>query len=260
LRRLQSRDNPEFKRIARLASSARERRSQLRILLDGPHLIDAYLRVFGPQHVLIVVREDAPGRAEIDALCKRVGHDQALLMAERLFDALSPVDTPTGVMAVAPLPGARAVSPDGLTLLVDGIQDPGNLGSILRSAAAAGCSTALLSPACTDPWSPRCLRGGMGAQFLLAIHDRHPLLDAAQSFAGQVVAASAAGEASLYETALERRCAIVIGAEGRGISPELMACAGVRVRIPMGEGIESLNAAAAATLLCYEWARRHRPA
>ncbi|MCC7549288.1 MAG: RNA methyltransferase [Burkholderiales bacterium] len=259
MRRLQSRDNPQYRRIARVASSARERRNQGSILLDGPHLVDAYLSAFGTAGVTLIVREHAADDAETRALMARVDAEHSLTMTDRLFDALSPVDTPTGIMAVARRPDALpAIHPEGFTVLLDGIQDPGNLGAILRSAAAAGCREAYLTSACADPWSPRCLRGGMGAQFVLPIHTRQSLREVAQAFRGQVVAAAAAGESELFDVSLPAQCAFVIGAEGKGVSSELLACAGARVRIPMARGIESLNAASAATLLFYEWARRHR--
>lgn len=259
MKRLHSRDNPQYRRIAALASSARERRDQDRILLDGAHLIVAYLDAFGPQDLSLLVRDDALERPEIAALRARLGDGAILQLAQRLFDALSPVDSPVGVMAVAPLPEPAAGSHgEGFALLLDGIQDPGNLGAILRSAAAAGAGAVYLSVACADPWSPRCLRGGMGAQFLLALHERQSLPQVAQHFEGAVIAATIDGDRSLFELKLDGPCAFIVGAEGQGISPELLAHAGTRVRIPMIRGIESLNAAAAATLLFYEWMRCNR--
>jgi len=259
LRHLQSRDNPNFKRIARLASSARERRDAGLIVLDGAHLIDAYLAAFAPQGVQLLLREDAVEQHEVRSLRARIGDDDAVILADRLFDALSPVDTPTGIMALAPMP-TRPAGSDArrFTVLLDGIQDPGNLGSILRSAAAAGGGQVHLSAACADPWSPRCLRGGMGAQFRIALHDRQSLPEVARAHPGQVVAACPAGARCLFDAPLEEGCAIIIGAEGQGIASELLACATLQVRIPMLEGVESLNVASAATLLFYEWTRRHR--
>lgn len=261
LRHLQSRDNPRFKHIARLVSSARERRAAGLIVLDGIHLIEAYLAAFGPHGVQLLMRGDAAEQREVRCLRTRIGHDDVVTVADRLFDALSPVDTPTGIMALAPMPAPSAEIDKGrFAVLLDGIQDPGNLGAILRSAAAAGSGEVHLSPACADPWSPRCLRGGMGAQFRITIRDRQSLPEVARTHPGQVVAACATGETSLFDAPLEEGCAIVIGGEGRGISSELLACATLQVRIPMAEGVESLNAASAATLLFYEWTRRHRTA
>jgi TrmH family RNA methyltransferase len=259
LRRLESRDNPQFKQIARLATSARERRSTGRILLDGVHLIDAYLDALGGHDVSLILREDALGVPDAVRLLRRTGEEAGLILSERLFDALSPVDTPTGIMALAPLPDASSDRlHGGFCVLLDGVQDPGNLGAILRSAAAAGCSEAFLSPQCADPWSPRCLRGGMGAQFRIALHERQRLEHVAAAFPGRVIVAAASGETELFSLRLEECCAFVIGGEGQGVSPTLLAQAAATVRIPMAAGIESLNAAAAATLLFYEWTRQRR--
>ncbi len=259
MKRLQSRDNPQFKRIAALAASARERRDQRRILLDGAHLIRAYLGAFGARDLCLLLRDDSVDRPETLALRAQVDDAATLQLSDRLFDAISTVDAPSGVMATVPMPVPNAAQPGtrGFTVLLDGIQDPGNVGAILRSAAAAGCHEAYLSPACADPWSPRCLRGGMGAHFLLVVRDRQSLPHVAREFHGRVIAATAAGACDLFDESLSGAVAFVIGAEGQGISPELLACSHLRLRIPMVSGIESLNAAAAATLLFYEWMRQN---
>jgi hypothetical protein len=127
LKRLQSRDNPQFKRIAALSSSARDRREQGRILLDGHHLIHAYLANFGPRDVCLLLRDDCVDRPESLALRARVDEGATLQLADRLFDAISPVDAPSGVMATVPLPvlATPQLEHRGFTVLLDGIQDPG---------------------------------------------------------------------------------------------------------------------------------------
>lgn len=259
MRHIQSRDNPRFKQLARLAASARERSSQGRILLDGIHLIEAYIAAFGANGLSLLVREDASDHPEIIRVRTLVREEDSLLLPRQLFDGLSPVDSPVGIMALASMPSSSAApgAREGFSVLLDGVQDPGNLGAILRSAAAAGGSEAFLSPNCADPWSPRCLRGGMGAQFQLTLHQRQDLVPVAQSFSGCLIAAVASGDTELFALHPARRCAFIIGGEGQGASEALLACAALRVRIPMIAGIESLNVAAAATLLFYEWAREH---
>lgn len=141
-------------------------------------------------------------------------------------------------------------------MLLDGVQDPGNLGSILRSAAAAGGKEVWVSVGSADPWSPKCLRGGMGAQFRLVVHDRVDLLAQARQFKGKLVAADVNGEALLFGADLSGSLGFVIGAEGAGIRAPLLAMVSTRLRIPMAPGIESLNAGAAAAVLFYEWRRQ----
>src|SRR5690606_10623586 len=116
-------------------------------------------------------------------------------------------------------------------LLIEDIQDPGNLGSMLRSAAAAGVEAVYLSAGCADIWSPKTLRGGQGAQFTLPIAERADLVAVASSFAGRTLAA-ALGGASLYDCQLGGAVAFMIGNEGAGLSAELLAAASERVRIP----------------------------
>jgi RNA methyltransferase, TrmH family len=252
-----SRDNPDYRHLQRLARSGAARRSAGLILLDGTHLLQAYVDAFRSQPQLVVVRASCAGDADV---CRWTGGTQkSLVLADRLFDALSPVDTPTGLLAVVPVPRLARVSVNGFTVFADGVQDPGNLGAILRSAAAAGGKKAVLSPDCADPWSPKCLRGGMGAQFLLQVDDHQDLPAAIGQFTGAVLAADATAKLSLFEARFEQPTAFVVGSEGRGIRPDVLARCTERVRIPMARGVESLNVAAAAALLFYEWRRRQPP-
>lgn len=255
MKRVASRDNPQFQRLRLLARSGRERRERGEMLLDGAHLIEAYAAAYGSACMQIVLRAsgpDWPGAA-------RPGRSEPLVLADALFDEIAPVETPTGVLAIAPIPAPPPEpepAAESCSAFLDGIQDPGNLGAVLRSAAAAGVGESYISTRCADPWSPKCLRGGMGAQFRLRIHDRMDLRASAEAFPGRLVAADSRGERSLFDADLSGRLGFILGAEGLGISPALLAIASERVRIPMAEGIESLNVAAAATLLFYEWRRR----
>jgi RNA methyltransferase, TrmH family len=255
MKKISSRDNPDYRRLLSLARSGQARREAGRILLDGAHLIDAYVKAFGAASLSLVVRAS---NCESDQVTAWVDGGRAfLVLADGLFNEVSPVDTPTGILAVAPLPASRSVARQpSFTVFVDGVQDPGNLGAILRSAAAAGAARAVLSTTCADPWSPKCLRGGMGAQFLIDVDDRADLVGAIRAFPGQVLAADATADQSLFESVFDDPVGFVVGAEGLGVSASVLAVCTSRVRIPMAEGVESLNAAAAATLLFYEWRRR----
>lgn len=258
MKRITSRDNPQYRELWRLAHSTKARREQRRTLLDGVHLVEAYAAAFGFDSIRLILRASAVDRPEIVALGAPPGAAAPLVLADALFDGLSPVESPVGVMAAIPirLGIANRGAQGGFSVFLDGVQDPGNLGSILRSAAAAGAKHIMLSAKCADAWSPKCLRGGMGAQFQLVINERVDLEDATENFAGRLVATDAGGPQSLYEADLSGAVGFILGAEGAGVSGELQARAGVRVRIPMERGIESLNVAAAAAVLFYEWKRR----
>ncbi|HTT37478.1 MAG TPA: RNA methyltransferase [Burkholderiales bacterium] len=259
MKHIASRDNPFYKRLMRLSRASRaERRIERTALLEGVHLVRAYLDRFGSEGVELVVKESARGHPEIAGLVAEV---PAVAMADRIFDTVSSVQTPVGVLAVAPIPKPSGMTrEEGFQVFVDGVQDPGNLGSILRSAAAAGATMAHLSAECADPWSSKSLRGGMGAQFLLPIEEHADLGRAAEQASLRLVACTVSAETSVFDADLSGPVGFIIGGEGSGVTPRLDALARQRVRIPMSRGIDSLNAAAAAAVCFYEWVRRRGPA
>lgn len=260
MKQVTSRDNADYRRLLKLVESTPERRGSGLIVLDGVHLVEAYMAAFGSGQVEVFARESAMSNPEIQGLIGRA-RGGGTLLADNLFDAASAVETPTGILGIAPLPAPAAslqAPVERLLVLVEGVQDPGNLGSVLRSAAAAGAAAAWISEGSADAWSPKCLRGGMGAQFRLPIRTRVDLLAATQDMQHKLIATDSAGGESVYDADLSGPVAIVIGAEGRGISEGLLARADLRVTIPMEPGVESLNAAAAAAVVFFEWRRRGR--
>jgi RNA methyltransferase, TrmH family len=254
MKQITSKDNAVYKSIRRLARSSHARREEGRILLDGVHLVRAYLKRFGPLRVEVVTKRSAMEHREIKELTEQT---TSLTMSDSLFDQLAPVASPVGILAVAPLPTVSSVSEgQAFQVVLDGVQDPGNVGAILRSAAAAGARMAHLSPDCADPWSPKSLRGGMGAQFLLAIQRHDSLTAMAISLPATLVACAPESPVSVFDADLRGDVAFVIGGEGAGVSRELIARAQQRIRIPMRPGIESLNVGAAAAVCFYEWVRQ----
>lgn len=263
MKRIESRDNALVKRVRALAQSARERRKLGETLLDGPHLLGEALRRDWPLK-RVLVSDSGLRKPEVAALAARAeaSATPCVLLPDRLFAALSPVDAPSGVLALVELPPPLAPlpHPDSVVAL-DAVQDPGNLGSILRTAAAAGIGEILLGEGCAQAWSPRALRAGMGAHFVLRIHEGLDLLAALEAFAGTVVAAApGAGARSLYELQLDRPLAWLFGGEGPGLAPALLARADQRVCIPMAAGVESLNVGAAAAVCLFEQARQRASA
>ena len=177
-----------------------------------------------------------------------------------LLRSVAPTATPQKVLFLARLP-ARAL-PEELTgsryLVLDGLQDPGNLGTLWRTADAFGADGLLLLPGCADPWSPKTLRATMGACFRLPVwegklEDLLPRL----ARAGLPLYATALGEDTQdIRTLPLGRAAVVIGSEGRGLTEDVLALCDRTIKIPMSEHCESLNAAAAATVLLWEAARK----
>ena len=258
MKSIASRDNAQFKAMAKLAASSSERRRSGLSVLDGAHLLAAYLDAGGKPEAILVNRAGSED-AEIAALLARAAPAKATLLADNLFAQLSTVDSPTGVVASVVTPTGRAVPPGaGFALLLEDIQDPGNVGALLRSAAAAGVEHALLSPHCAFAWSPKVLRAGMGAHFSLNVVEGADLGGFLASFRGTSVALAASGESSLYDLDLAKPCAIVVGNEGSGISAALLEKVKVRARIPMPGRVESLNAAAAGTVALFETVRQRQ--
>lgn len=258
MREIRSRDNATLKRLHALAESARDRRKHDETLLDGAHLIEAALDRDWPLKALFVSGSGLR-RPEHQRLLQRApaGVEQVLL-SDALFAHISPVDTPSGLVALIALPPAaapRALEAD--VLVLDGVQDPGNLGAILRTAAAAGLRDVLLTEGCAQAWAPRVLRAGMGAHFVLHIEERVDARARLAGYRGCRIATALGDDAGpLYALDLQGPVAWLFGAEGQGLSPALLAAADRRAVIPMAAGVESLNVGAAVAVCLFEQRRQ----
>lgn len=261
MKRIESRDNALVKRVRALSASARERRKLGETLLDGPHLLAEALRRQWPLKT-VLFSDSGLRNTEIAALATQIEASATaapcVVLADPVFAQLSPVDTPSGVLAIIELPVPSLPEQlQGSVVVLDGVQDSGNLGSILRTAAAAGIADILLGEGCAQAWSPRALRAGMGAHFVLRIHEQLDLLAALEGFHGAVLAtALGSGARELYALDLNRPVAWLFGGEGQGLSPALLARADERVLIPMAAGVESLNVGAAAAVCLFEQLRQ----
>lgn len=260
MKTITSRDNPLVKRLHALAQSGRERRQRGETVLDGAHLLQAAIEARWPLKA-VVCSESGLARAEHQRLLDALDADvQRYQLPDTLFRHVSPVDAPSGVLAIIDLPSPVAAEPlSGSVVVLDAVQDPGNLGTILRTAAAAGVRRVLLGTGCAQAWSPRVLRAGMGAHFMLEIEEGVDPGARLSAYPGRCLAtALGPGACSLYALDLSGPVAWLFGAEGQGLSPALLARADQRVIIPMAEGIESLNVGAAVAVCLFEQARQTR--
>lgn len=249
-----SRDNPIFKYYKKLAESAKERRAEGNTLLDGVHLIESYIAKFGEPKVLII--PEGKSSVEATSLIQSLEHIATVMLPTLMFAEITPVATSTGVLALVDIPKLAIPEAPNFALMLEDIQDPGNMGSMLRTAAAAGVEVVYLSEACTDAWSPKALRGGQGAQFVLPIVERANLIAALQSFKGVSFATVIDGD-SLYEQDLTQATAFVMGNEGAGLRKQTIAAATTKISIPMqNNSVESLNAGAATAICLFERARQ----
>jgi TrmH family RNA methyltransferase len=245
-----SRENPLFQALRALAERPRERRESGKTLLDGEHLLqEALASGLCPERLIF-----QEGYAQAVDWQARLPDVPVSVMSHGLFKALSPVATPVGLLAILPIPTpTEAVGSDAI--LLEDIQDPGNLGALLRTAAAANVGQVYLSTGCAEAWSPKALRGGQGAQFRLQIHEQADLAKVADHYQGQVLAAALRAPATLYGMDLSSPTAFLFGNEGAGLSAALLEKARP-FSIPMPGGVESLNVAAAAAICLFEQVRQ----
>ncbi|NJD25506.1 MAG: RNA methyltransferase [Betaproteobacteria bacterium] len=223
------------------------------MLLDGVHLVEACEQAGGLVETLIVATSALDG----GEIARFVAGREITIVADALMRELGLVESPSGLVAIAALPAPVAVDPQKDAILLDGVQDPGNVGTLLRTAAAAGVKQAILGPGCAAAWSPKVLRAGQGAHFVMNVVEDADLATFLADFRGTSVATTLGGDAgSLYAAELAGPLAWIFGSEGQGVRPELLAGASQRVHIPMPGAVESLNVAAAAAVCLFEMVRR----
>ncbi len=252
---IRSRQNPLAKQLIKLAENRRERLKSRQTLLIGTHLVESALAANWPLEKLLVC-EGEDSRPEIRQLLDTAS--MPTLMLERgLFAEIEQTPSTSGLLALSSIPDHVAARQDGFCLLLEGVQDPGNVGSILRTAAAAGVDQVWLTPGCADIWSPKVLRAGMGAHFRLQLIERVTLEQLLPEFRGEIAVTTLEAASPLYDTDMRGNLVLALGSEGGGVSESLLAQASRRLHIPMTDAVESLNVAAAAAICLFE-SRRQR--
>ena len=252
---LRSRENPRVRNWIRLAAGARERRASGSALIEGAHLVETFLLQGGvPENLL--VSEAALTRVGIAQLIERSGVTPYVL-EESLFNRISDTETPAGIAAEITIPATQidAAQSDGCVFL-DGLQDAGNVGTILRTAAAFGIRDVVLGRGCADAWSPKVLRAGMGGHFFLRISATADLAAEVGRFGKATICAAAHGGAPIDSLDLRGRVGWIFGGEAAGVSAAVEANATHRATISTPGGAESLNVAASAAVCLYERQRQ----
>ena len=260
MKTIRSRDNALVKQLVALAHSSRERRKAGLTVLDGIHLVEAYVKAVG-EPIAVMISESAQHRAEVVALLSRCNNANQSVFADALMDSASTLDSPAFMMAIVPTPVAAAIDDNAdVVLALEDVQDPGNVGSMCRSAAAAGVRHVALSKTCAFAWAPKVLRAAQGAHFSLNINEGVDLVDFIKRFHGQVLALvpMAKGTKLLFEMDLRGPTVFLIGNEGAGLSDDVERAATHRVTIPMPGKTESLNAAAAGAICLFELVRQRQ--
>lgn len=250
---ISSRDNPQYKRVGKAASG----RDPDHIVLEGIHLCQAWLAQGRFPEIALFDPQQLQQNRELSALAGVLDPMRRVICDSRLMRSLSHVESAQGIYFLVKRP--RPPIPDRIEhgcLWLDRVQDPGNLGTLLRTAAAAGITQAYLSVGTASAWSQKVLRSAQGAHFVMSIYEHVDLHAVHDKLAIALVATTLEQGVSLYSADLPERCAWLMGNEGRGIGAELLQLADVRVFVPQAQGVESLNVAVAGAVCLFEHRRQ----
>jgi len=251
--------NPKVQAIRKLQSQAKARRDEHAFVIEGVRLVEEALQAdWEARLVLFTPQIDVRGRAVVNGFSARgVPVEQ---VSASVFKAISETETPQGLLSVLTLRTLPLPTSLDFLLILDGIRDPGNLGTVLRTATAAGVQAVLLTPGSADAFAPKVMRAGMGAHFRLPIcqlswEEIKPML-ASSAAALRVFLAEAAAGTPYTQADFRSPLALIIGGEASGAGAEAAALMAEKVHIPMPGGFESLNAAVAAGILLFEVLRQ----
>jgi TrmH family RNA methyltransferase len=247
-----SRDNPLLVSLRKLAQTPAAYRKGGQVWLEGDHLCRAAL-ARGVRVPLAIATEEALARPDLAALMDAAA--EQVVVPSALFAGFSGLASPAALGFLVDLPMAGTVRPNAPTVVLDGVQDAGNVGSVLRTASALGVTQVLALRGTAALWSPKVLRAGMGAHFNLHLLEGLEASDL-DALAIPLLATSSHQSRPLPDADLPWPCAWVFGHEGQGVSADVMGRCALRVGIPQPGGEESLNVAAAAAICLYESARR----
>lgn len=252
---ISSLQNAKVKLANSLQLRPRARRKERKIVLEGTRLVgDAVKQGIKPLYVLY---EPNSVDYHLIADIQNLHGVELLQVTDDVMRHVSDTQQPQGIVAVFPLPMPSLPRTPERVVIADAIRDPGNMGTIMRTAAAAGAQVILLSPDCVDPYNPKVLRAGMGAHFRLPVIEAAWAEIAAYIEDTDCYLATGDGDTPYYTVDWTRRWALVIGNEAHGISKSAEALEATHIVIPMAAETESINAAAASAVILFE-AQRQR--
>ncbi|MCY3782969.1 MAG: RNA methyltransferase [Chloroflexi bacterium] len=246
--------NPTVAHVRSLQRGSARRRAG-HTVVEGPKLVAEALHA-GVVESVLCVEDPSPAAAAVvdEAAAQGVSVRRC---TDGVFNAVADTETPQGVLAVIAAPDPPPVSGPALLLVLDGVQDPGNVGAMVRSAAAAGATGVICTPGTADAYGPKAMRAGAGGQFRVPIRKAaEPANLESLDAEADLYAASADAELTYHDIDWTGACGLIVGAESAGVSPAWRAASRAAVRVPMQREIESLNAAAAAAVILFEAARQ----
>ncbi len=245
-----SRDNPLLVRLRKLAGDPAAYRKLGEVWIEGEHLCSAFVERGGQpaQAVVTELAWEQQARRELAAQA-----DSVVIIPQALMDGLSTLESAAPLGFVVPWQGAGELQPHVPSIVLDRLQDAGNVGTILRSASAFGFTQVIALKGTAALWSPKVLRAGMGAHFGLRLVEGREAID---GLCVPLLAASSHADQAIHQAELPWPCAWVMGHEGQGVSSGLMDRCAQTLRIPQPGGEESLNVSVAAAICMYESSRR----
>jgi len=250
--------NPKVQ-YARSLARRRTRQQEGQFVIEGVRLVEEALRAgIIPALAFFAESVGASDRGQTLLTDIQARGTSPLLVSDTVMRAMSDTQTPQGVLAVVPFPQLVPPSAPSLLLVVDGMRDPGNLGTLLRTAEAAGVEEVLLAPGTVDPYNPKVVRGAMGTHFRLPIHAQG-WSEIADALCGmRILLADVQGKQVYDKVDWRAPSALIVGGEAEGASTRARELASTTVSIPMQGGTESLNAAIASAIILFEAARQRR--
>lgn len=250
--------NPSVKLAKALLAQSRQRKKHGQTVLEGSHLLDALIASQLPVQQVLVAQSTL-AHPEVTVLLQRLSAQQPtvrpLVLTDKLYQSIRTLGSGIDIMCVMDVPTPSLPTLTSDCLILNDVQDSGNVGTLLRTAAAVGIGHVICTAGTAQAWSPKTLRSGMGAQFSLAIHEDVTIDEIAQKVQVPLLATSSHTDTLIYQQNLNTPCAWVMGHEGQGVSEDLMQLA-TPIALPQPNGQESLNVAIAGALCMYEMLRQ----
>ncbi|MGP4789531.1 TrmH family RNA methyltransferase [Psychrobacter sp. 1Y11] len=257
IERITSDKNQAVKLAKALLTQARQRKKQRQTVIEGVHLLDAVLRSDYPL-VQVLLAESMQQHPEVQQVLRRLPtYTSIAVLSDSLYASIRSLGAGIDIMAIIDIPSPELSSVTEDCLILNDVQDSGNVGTLLRTAAAVGINTVLCTTATAQAWSPKTLRAGMGAQFALDIFEGLSIENILEKVKVPLLATSSHTNTLIYQHDLRKPLAWIMGHEGQGVSDELMQCA-TSIALPQPNGQESLNVAIAGSLCLYETLRQRQ--
>jgi RNA methyltransferase, TrmH family len=249
--------NPRVQQVRNLLREARERKTTGLCVVEGVRLVEEAMQSGLTASLVFFVPDLSERGMALVQSCQTKGVD-TLEISTDLLQRVSDTEQPQGILTVFPIPSTNLTANSDFVIIADNIRDPGNLGTILRTAAAAGVQTVWLSPGCADAYSPKVLRSGMGAHFHLAVQSLswEEIHTQADRLELKLLLADSGGGSTLWQADLTGPVGLIICNEADGPSAQARGLNAGCITIPMPGKFESLNASTAAAILIYEIVRQ----